>query len=184
MHGARRAHVPDLVYPCPRRRRQRPPARRHHHGQHHLGHVDAIAALRRLLQRLRDAGGAQAPALACELCLRLSAFVGENLEHMAEEESVLTQALWAHFSADEIIGLETALAASLAPQEMAFSLRWMAQGLNATATARLLAGARAQVPEPVFAQLADTVQAAMPPDRWARVASALGLPAVPGLVAS
>ncbi len=150
----------------------------------HLGHLEAIAALRLLLQRLRDAGTAQAPSLAYELYLRLSAFVGENLEHMAEEESVLTQALWAHFSDDELIGLETALHATLAPHEMAFYLRWMAQGLNATEAAQLLAGARTQVPEAVFPQLADTVQAEMPPARWARVAAALGLPAVPGLVTS
>lgn len=148
----------------------------------HLGHLDAIAALRLQLQRLRNAGAEQAPALAYALYLRLSAFIGENLEHMAEEESVLTQALWAHFSDDEIVALEAALEASLAPHEMAFYLRWMARGLNATEATRLLAGARTQVPEALFAQLADTVQAEMPALRWARVARALGLPAVPGLV--
>lgn len=148
----------------------------------HLGHLEAITALRLLLQRLRDADGTQAPALAYALYLRLSVFVGESLEHMAEEESVLTQALWAHFSDTEIVALEAALQASLAPHEMAFYLHWMAQGLNTTEAAQLLAGARPHVPAAVFAQLADTVQAQLPPARWARVAAALGLPAVPGLV--
>ena len=41
-----------------------------------------------------------------ELYLRLSVFIGENLEHMAEEESTLTQALWDHFSDEEILALK------------------------------------------------------------------------------
>lgn len=148
----------------------------------HLEHLEAIAGLRLLLQRLRDAAGAQAPALACELYLRLSVFIGENLAHMAEEESSLTLALWAHFSDEEIHGIEGALHASLAPHEMAFYLRWMARGLNVAELVGLLGGARPHLSAPAFEQLAATVQAELPAERWARVARALGLPPVPGLV--
>jgi Xaa-Pro aminopeptidase len=148
----------------------------------HLEHLEAISALGLLLQRLRDAPVALAPALAYELYLRLSVFIGENLAHMAEEESALTQALWAHFSDAEIAAMETALQATLAPHEMAFYLRWMVQGMNANEIASLMAGARANMPAEVFAQTADTVQAAMPASRWAQVARALGLPPVPGLM--
>ena len=147
----------------------------------HLEHLEAISALGLLLQRLRDAPVELAPALAYELFLRLSVFIGENLAHMAEEESTLTQALWAHFSDEEIGAMETALQATIAPQDMAFYLRWMAQGMNANEIASLLAGVRAHLPAEGFAQIADTVQAAMPASRWAQVARALGLPPVAGL---
>lgn len=142
----------------------------------HLEHLDAIDALTRLLLDLRNATDAQAPALAYELFLRLSIFVGENLGHMAEEESALTQALWEHFSDAEIAAMEAALQATLTPQEMGFYLRWMAQGMNASETTAVLAGARPHMPAELFAQFAATVQASMPAARWAVVARALGLP--------
>lgn len=141
----------------------------------HLEHRDALDALGRLLLRLRDAPEAQAPVLAYELFLRLSVFIGENLEHMAEEESTLTQALWEHFSDEEILAMETALQATLAPHEMAFYLGWMAQGMNASEITALLAGARPHLPPEAFAQLAGIARAAMPATRWAVVARALGL---------
>lgn len=166
-HEALRARAPRAVLPF---------------HEDHLEHLEAITALRMLLQRLRDAPLAQASALAYELFLRLSVFIGENLAHMAEEESAMTQALWAHFSDEEIAAIEGALQATLAPQEMAFYLRWMAQGLNASETADVLAAARPTLPAEAFAQLTDMVQSVMPAARWAHVARLLGLPPVPGLM--
>lgn len=120
----------------------------------HLEHQDALDALGALLLRLRDGSEAQAPTLAYELFLRLSVFVGESLEHMAEEESALTLALWEHFSDEEILAMEAALQATLAPHELAFYLGWMAQGMNASETIALLAGARPHLPPEAFGQLA------------------------------
>jgi len=149
--------------------------------ENHLEQLDAIHALGKLLLRLRDAADARAPALAYELFLRLSVFIGENLEHMAEEEGALTQALWEHFSDGEIAAMESALQATLAPHETAFYMSWMAQGMNASEAIVVLAGARPHMPAELFAQLAATVQAAMPAKRWAVVARALGVPAARGL---
>lgn len=163
--------------------RQRAPRAVRPYHEDHLEHLDAIATLRRLLLALRDAPDAQAAALGYELFLRLSVFIGENLAHMAEEESALTQALWEHFSDAEIAGMEAALQATLAPHELAFYLHWMARGMNASETIGLLAGARPHLPAELFDALAGTAQAAMPAPRWATVARALGLVPVPGLVA-
>jgi len=148
----------------------------------HLEQLDALHALGLLLARLRDAPATLAPALAYELFLRLSVFVGENLEHMAEEEGALTQALWEHFSDGEISAMESALQATLAPHETAFYMSWMAQGMNASEATTVLAGARPHMPAELFAQLAATVQAAMPARRWTVVARALGMPPVRGLM--
>jgi hypothetical protein len=167
-HEALRARAPRAVLPF---------------HDDHLGHLESIDTLRLQLQRLRDAPLDQAPALAYALFLRLSVFVGENLEHMAEEESTLTQALWAHFSDDELAAIEGALHATIAPAEMAFYMRWMGQGLNASEAVALLGGLREQAPGEVFAAMAGDIQAVMPAPRWAQVARGLGLPPVPGLVA-
>jgi hypothetical protein len=166
-HEALRARAPRAVLPFQ---------------DDHLGHLESISALRLLLQRLREAEGASAEALAYELFLRLSVFVGENLEHMAEEESTLTQALWAHFTDAELAAIEGALHATLSPEEMGFYLGWMGQGLNAGEAVAMLQGLRLHAPAEVFNGVTATFQAVMPASRWARVARGLGLPPVPGLV--
>lgn len=148
----------------------------------HQDHLDSIAALRLLLRRLRDAGEHEAPALAYELHLRLSDFVADNLPHMVEEESTLTQALWEHFGDAELAGLLDALHASLSPQETATCLQWMARGLNHHELVMVLADIRRHAPAPVFAEMADVVRQHLATPRWARLARALGLPPVPGLV--
>lgn len=159
-HEALRARAPSAVLPF--------------HNDH-LHHLQAISALHRLLLRLRDAGPEKAPVLGYELFLRLSVFVGENLAHMAEEESTLTQALWAHFSDAELAAIEGALHATLEPEEMAFYVHWMGQGLNAGEAIALLGDLRARASAEVFAVTAGDIEDVMPVQRWARVARGLGL---------
>lgn len=164
-HEALRRHAPRAVVPF------------HDDHQDHIATIDALTLL---LQRVRDAGDAtQAQALAYELHLRLSMFIGESLVHMAEEETTLTTALWAHFTDAELAEIEGALQATLAPQEMAFYLRWMAQGMNAGEMVHLLQGLREQAPPPVFEGVSDVLRTHAPARSWAPVAQALGLPATP-----
>lgn len=150
----------------------------------HLEHLESIAALRLLLQRLRDAGdtGDDAPALAYQLHLRLSVFVADNLPHMVEEESTQTQALWAHFSDAELDALTAELHASLSPAEMATCVLWMARGLNTSELVQMLTELRQGAPAEAFATMAGLVQQTLEAPRWARVARALGVPPVPGLM--
>lgn len=143
----------------------------------HQDHLDAIAALRLLLARLRDADAQDASALAYELHLRLSDFVADNLPHMVEEETTQTQALWDHFSDAELDGLIGALHASLSPQENITCLQWMARGLNHRELVMVLADMRQHAPAPAFTAMADVVRQHLPTQRWARLARALDLPA-------
>jgi len=147
----------------------------------HEGHVAAIAALRQRVQRVTEGGPAVA-ADAYALYLDLSRFIADNLEHMAEEETQLTRALWQHFSDAEILGLEDRLRATFTPQENAYYLRWMVRGLNHAELSALVTGARADMPAPVFAELCEMLRAELPAGRWARLARAIDLPPVPGLV--
>jgi len=71
----------------------------------HQDHERSIAALRTRMQQVAE-GGSRVRAVAYALYLDLSRFVGENLEHMADEETRLTQALWQHFSDAEIAAIE------------------------------------------------------------------------------
>jgi hypothetical protein len=140
----------------------------------HVEHLQAIGALRLQLQRVRDAG-VDGEALSYALYLQFGQFVGENLQHMAEEETVLTLALWEHFSDAEIQALEGALRATLSPEESAFYLQWMARGLNPAELEALLLGARAGLPPEVFEPMSAMVLAEQSGPRRARLAQALGL---------
>lgn len=142
----------------------------------HQEHLQAIATLRLQLQRVRDAG-TDGEALAHALYLQFSRFVADNLQHMAEEETVLTQALWDHFTDAEIRAMEDALRASLSPEENLFYLRWMARGLHGGELGALLAGARAAAPAEVFQQLCGLVMDELPRPRRERLAQALCLAA-------
>ncbi len=109
----------------------------------HQAHLAAIDALRRALQGLRDSHGSEASARAQALMLELSRFVAENLEHMADEETALTAALWQHFGDDEIRAMQAALRGSLSPDEAAFYRHWIEQGLSRPELRALHAGAAA-----------------------------------------
>lgn len=139
----------------------------------HVEHLQAIGALRLQLQRVRDAG-VDGEALSYALYLQFGQFVGENLLHMAEEETVLTLALWEHFSDAEIQALEAALRATLSPEESAFYLQWMARGLNPAELEALLLGARAGMPPEAFEPLSAMALAEQSEPRRARLAQALG----------
>jgi hypothetical protein len=149
----------------------------------HQSHVQAIASLRARLAQVVE-GGAAARGHAYALYLELSRFVGENLEHMADEETQLTQALWQHFSDAEIVALEDRLRASFSAQEAAYYLRWMARGLDDEELEALAQGARAGMPAPAFVGFASLILDELPASRRARLARALDLPPVPGLVAA
>lgn len=163
--------------------RQRAPGAAAPFDRDHADHLQAIDALRQLLQRVRDADTGAA-ALAYELYLGFSRFVADNLLHMAEEETTLTQALWAHFTDAEIQALEDELRAALSPDEQAQALLWMARGLDGAELEALLMQARGAVPPAAFEALHGLVAAQLVPARQARLARALGRPPVPGLVAA
>jgi hypothetical protein len=141
----------------------------------HLEHLGAIADLRLLLSRLRDGPAEAAPALAYELYLRLSDFVGEQLAHMVEEETTLTRALWEHFDDAALRGFSEALHQTLSPQEMDFYLRWMARGLNGAELAQMLDEARRSGPPPAFAAMAAVMQQELGPVRWSALDAAAAL---------
>lgn len=130
----------------------------------HESHRLQLAALRERLALLA-AGGPDASANAYALYLDLSRFVGESLEHMAEEETTLTAALWAHFTDGELADISETLQASLSPQASAYYLRSMARSLNAEEVGLLLAKLRATAPAEALPMLTNMVLDELPDNR-------------------
>jgi hypothetical protein len=148
----------------------------------HVAHLEQIRNLEDAVQALHDALPAQRAAFALSLYRQLAEFVADNLLHMACEEREHNSALWALYSDAELEAMHDRLIASLTPAELALTLRWLAVGLNPQELAALFKGLQAKAPPEAVRALLDIVQAQLPTPRWAKLARALGLAPVPGLV--
>lgn len=148
----------------------------------HVHHVDAIRNLDDEALALRQARPAQRAALALRLYRQLALFMADNLEHMQVEETENNATLWALYGDEELDALHGQIMATISPDEMAQTLRWLAVALTPQELAGLLAGVQASAPPAVFSALYDVAMAQLDDSRRAKLARALGLPPVPGLV--
>jgi hypothetical protein len=145
----------------------------------HVEHGEAIAALSAEAAMLR---AAPSGPLALRLYRHLAVFIAENFHHMQVEETVHNELLWAAYTDEEILGIQDRLLATLEPSERAMVLRWMTPALPPAERAEWFAGMRQQMPPEAFAMVMDAARAALDDTAWAKLARALGLPPVPGLV--
>jgi hypothetical protein len=137
-------------------------------GEDHVGHDESIRALESALEAASGAGPGRAAALR-GLYRDLARFVGENLEHMAEEERANNAVLWEHYSDAELVAIERELVASVGPEEMRLVLSWMLPALNPAERAGKLSSIRAVVPEPAYRQVLGLAQARLPERAWRRL---------------
>jgi hypothetical protein len=149
----------------------------------HEAHVQHIARLASLVESVRAAPAAQQHAAANHLYRELALFVAENFEHMHAEETAHNRVLWARYTDAELVAIHDALIASIPPQEMAFSARWLLPFMNPAERAMLAADMRGKVPAPAFDAMLAGVRPHMSEREWAKLARALGLAPVQGLVA-
>jgi hypothetical protein len=112
----------------------------------------------------------------------LGAFVAENLQHMLVEERENNAALWAHYSDAELAQVHDLLLASIPPAELVQCTRWMVVAMSVAELAPMFAAMREKAPPPAFALLLDVAREHMDGVRWAKLARALDLAPVPGLM--
>ncbi len=172
-------HENDFLHTAIEARR---PGSARHTADDHLLHQDAIANLAEELADLRRARPEHRATLALRLYRHLAEFVGENLVHMQVEETRNNEALWALYSDDELGALHDRLIASIGPDEMALTARWMAAALAPQELAGLCLDMQRKAPPQAFEALLDVMRTQLDEKRWAKLARALGRPPVPGLV--
>lgn len=143
----------------------------------HEAHETDIGLLGAEVAQLLAAPVARRAELAHGLYLRLSTFVGHNLEHMHIEETAHNAVLWAHYSDAELVDLHNALVASIPPAEMMYTLRWMVPFMAPAERAGLLADMRQHAPAPAFEAAIETVRPHLTRTEWDKLARALALPA-------
>jgi hypothetical protein len=101
---------------------------------------------------------------------------------MEIEEAAHNAALWAAYSDAELVGIEGRLLASIEPAEMATWLRWMVPAMSPAERAGMLGAMAQQMPPEAMRWVLDIVQPRLDQQAWAKLARALGLPPVPGLM--
>lgn len=145
----------------------------------HDTHLDAIASLEADAAALRAWPSAGA---AHRFYRHLALFVAENLEHMNVEETRHNPVLWAAYRDDELVAIEQRLVASIEPAEMAVVLRWMVPAMTPAERAAMLGAMQQQVPPEAMRGVLEIVRPHLDDTAWGKLARALGVPAVPGLV--
>lgn len=148
----------------------------------HEEHLQAIDDLGGEAAALKAAAAADRPLRALRLYRHLALFIADNLQHMHIEETAHNAVLWARYSDAELGALHDALVASIPPAEMMQVLRWMVPALSPAERAGMLGDMQAQMPPPAFRAVLDAVQPQLDARAWAKLAVALGIPQVAGLV--
>jgi hypothetical protein len=98
------------------------------------------------------------------------------------EETAHNAVLWARYTDAELEAIHDALVASIPPEEMMRTVRWLVPFMNPAERTALLADMRAKAPAPAFAAVLDMARAHLTQNEWAKLARSLGLPPVDGLV--
>jgi hypothetical protein len=96
-----------------------------------------------------------------------------NLQHMAKEESVLNQALWKHYSDEEIIALNERLVKSIPPHEMQLSATWMIRSGKDNDLITWLKGIKNSAPAFAFQLLLSIVKNELPAHRSTAILNAV-----------
>ena len=148
----------------------------------HLEHFEAIDALRGEIIGLAKARADERPTLALRLYRHLALFVAENFQHMQIEETVNAAALWAHYSDAELQAIHGRLLATIPPQSFLLVARWLVPALSPAERAELLNGMKPQMPPEAFLGVVEHVCPHLDAVGWDKLARAIGVPQVPGLV--
>jgi len=170
-------HIKDeneFIHPALERAR---PGNAEHLRDEHVQHTEAIEDLRDLTCLIADTQGAARSAALGRLYRALALFVAENFEHMHVEETEHNPVLWAHYTDAELIAIERELVASIPPTLMLRTMHWFMPGLNAPERAGMLGGMQMGMPPEAFLGVLDIARRTISPRDYAKLASAIGVPA-------
>ncbi|VTU32355.1 hypothetical protein H6CHR_03782 [Variovorax sp. PBL-H6] len=143
----------------------------------HAEHEQEIAALAEHATALLNCDATARAAGTLALYRALALFIAHNFEHMHVEETAHNAVLWARYTDAELVEIHNALVASIPPEEMMFTLRWLVPYMNPAERAAMMADMRAHAPAPAFAAAIDVVRPHLGEREWTRLAASLGLDA-------
>ena len=141
----------------------------------HVEHERDIEQLRAAVKRLETADSSQRGTLAKILYREVALFVAHNFVHMHSEEIEHNAVLWSAYSDAELIDIENTLKASIPPQDMALTARWMLTANDHAFRVAMLSEVRTHAPAEVFEMLLSIARANLSERDWQKVSQALEL---------
>ncbi|MEW5687124.1 MAG: hypothetical protein AB1942_19560 [Pseudomonadota bacterium] len=143
----------------------------------HAHHQARFAMLESAIRAVEHAGAADRPALGRALYLAFTAFVAEDLEHMAREETETWPLLCGLFDDEQIAALEMTIISSLSEADNIAFMRLMLPAMNPVERTALLSAMKSGAPPEAYAAVIDlAARPALPPEDFAHLRT-LGLAA-------
>lgn len=161
IHPALSAHSPALVSQLEREH------------EHHKRELEVLREDASALEKSLSEPEPARRAVLRHLHLSLSRFVGENLLHMAVEETELNSLLWETYSDPELGVLYQRIVASESADDLGRTVRWLLPAVSHPERNGLVAGARASMAPETFAFVVDLARAALSPTDFRRLEQAL-----------
>ncbi|MES2893176.1 MAG: hypothetical protein V4725_14220 [Bacteroidota bacterium] len=96
-----------------------------------------------------------------------------NLKHMAKEENLLNNFLWANYTDEQLHGITREIMAHIAPDDMVLFSRWMMNGMNNAEIIAWLKEVRNNAPAFVFNNLFSIAANELSALRWLAVKDSL-----------
>ena len=136
----------------------------------------------RLFDRMRELGSQieaagdndQRVILGNHLYGIFNTYIGDYLGHLDREEAELEQALWDHFTDQELADIDHKLMGSIPPERKAVWVPVICKSWNASELTAILASMKQGAPPDAFAGMLKMVEQATPPATWETVRRALG----------
>jgi hypothetical protein len=139
----------------------------------HVEHLSAFARLAADLQALREPSTPRRRAAARALQRDLAAFVADNLVHMAAEETDHNAVLWSTHTDAELVALEQAIVASIAPPLRTAFMRWIVPAIPHADRVSLLSALRDSAPAEAFDATLAMLMPHLSQRDWAKLVSTL-----------
>ena len=105
-------------------------------------------------------------------------FLVFNIEHMAKEEMLLNQALWQHYTDEQILDIQQKLQASISPAEMQSAAKWMMRAISNADAIDWLKKVKHTAPQFIYENLINIAQQELNETRFAMLQDALEEPAL------
>ena len=136
----------------------------------------------RLFDRMRELGGQieaagdsdQRVSLANQLYGIFNTYISDYLGHLDREEAELQQALWDHFTDQELADIDHQIMGSVPPERMCVWVPVICNSFNASELTAIMADMKQGAPPEVFAGMMKMAEQATPPATFETVRKALG----------
>jgi hypothetical protein len=116
----------------------------------HKEHRETFRRFADMLDEIERATGPNRVVLGKRLYLDFAAYVGDDLQHMNEEETVTWPLLCSLYSDEELIEMEGQIVGSLTPEQTMAFMSIIVPAMNKTLRAEYLGGMKANAPAEAF----------------------------------